>query len=93
MVRINEAKKDVTVVYEIGSTVKNGVDFIGDFYVFKPRELKFLEEFAKDYALQIAYFEENFYKGSTGYSNMKRYLQLASSTLDIVFTLDDEKRK
>ena len=45
---INEAKKDITVVYEIGSTVKNGVDFIGDFYVFKPRELKFLEEFAKD---------------------------------------------
>lgn len=45
---LNEAKQDVTVTYEIGSTVKNGVDFIGDFYLFNPKELQFLEEFAKD---------------------------------------------
>lgn len=45
---LNEVKNSATVVYEIGSTVKNGVDFIGDFYLFNPRELQFLEEFAKD---------------------------------------------
>ncbi len=45
---LNEVKSSATVVYEIGSTVKNGVDFIGDFYLFNPRELQFLEEFAKD---------------------------------------------
>lgn len=45
---LKKSKNEVTVVYEIGSTVKNGVDFVGDFYLFKPRELKFLEEFAKD---------------------------------------------
>lgn len=45
---LNEVKNSATVVYEIGSTVKNGVDFIGDFYLFNPKELQFLEEFAKD---------------------------------------------
>lgn len=45
---INEAKNEIQVVYEIGSTVKNGVDFVGDFYYFKNKELQFLEEFAKD---------------------------------------------
>lgn len=45
---LNEAKKEVTVTYEIGSTVKNGVDFISDFYLFNTKELQFLEEFAKD---------------------------------------------
>ena len=45
---LNEVKSSATVVYEIGSTVKNGVDFIGDFYLFNPKELQFLEEFAKD---------------------------------------------
>jgi len=45
---VNNAKKEVTVTYEIGSTVKNGVDFVGDFYLFNPKELQFLEEFAKD---------------------------------------------
>lgn len=45
---LEEVKNSATVVYEIGSTVKNGVDFIGDFYLFNPRELQFLEEFAKD---------------------------------------------
>ena len=45
---LEHVKNSATVVYEIGSTVKNGVDFIGDFYLFNPRELQFLEEFAKD---------------------------------------------
>lgn len=45
---LEEVKNSATVVYEIGSTVKNGVDFIGDFYLFNPKELQFLEEFAKD---------------------------------------------
>ena len=45
---LSNAKKEVTVTYEIGSTVKNGVDFVGDFYLFHPKELQFLEEFAKD---------------------------------------------
>jgi len=45
---IENSKNEVTVVYEIGKTVENGVDFIGDFYLFNPKELKFLEEFAKD---------------------------------------------
>ncbi|MBO7712667.1 MAG: hypothetical protein J6S85_03805 [Methanobrevibacter sp.] len=45
---IENSKNNISVVYEIGSSVKNGVDFIGDFYVFKYKELKFLEEFAKD---------------------------------------------
>ena len=45
---LEHVKNSATVVYEIGSTVKNGVDFIGDFYLFNPKELQFLEEFAKD---------------------------------------------
>lgn len=45
---IEKSKNNVTVVYEIGTTVKNGVDFIGDFYFFKQKEIQFLEEFAKD---------------------------------------------
>lgn len=45
---VKKSKNEVQVVYEIGSTVKNGVDFIGDFYLFNPKELQFLEEFAKD---------------------------------------------
>lgn len=45
---VKRSKNEVQVVYEIGSTVQNGVDFVGDFYLFNPRELKFLEEFAKD---------------------------------------------
>lgn len=45
---LEQVKSSATVVYEIGSQVKNGVDFIGDFYLFNPRELQFLEEFAKD---------------------------------------------
>lgn len=45
---VENLKNEVQVVYEIGSTVENGVDFVGDFYLFNPKELKFLEEFAKD---------------------------------------------
>ena len=45
---IEKSKNDISVIYEIGSTVRNGVDFVGDFYLFKYKELKFLEEFAKD---------------------------------------------
>lgn len=45
---LEKVKNNVQVVYEIGSSVKNGVDFIGDFYVFKQKEMQFLEEFAKD---------------------------------------------
>ena len=45
---VENSKNSVEVVYEIGSTVQNGVDFVGDFYLFNPKELKFLEEFAKD---------------------------------------------
>lgn len=45
---VEKSKNEISIVYEIGSTVKNGVDFIGDFYLFKSKELKFLEEFAKD---------------------------------------------
>ena len=47
-------------------------------------ELKKDPEFSKEYALQITYFEQNFYKGSIGYKDMKRYLQLASSQLDLI---------
>ncbi len=47
-------------------------------------EMKKDEYYSKEYALQITYFEQNFYKGSTGYKNMKRYLQLSSSQLDII---------
>jgi uncharacterized protein (UPF0332 family) len=45
---VENLKNEVQVVYEIGSSVENGVDFVGDFYLFNPKELKFLEEFAKD---------------------------------------------
>lgn len=45
---LNNLKNEIVVNYEIGSTVQNGVDFIGDFYLFNPKELQFLEEFAKD---------------------------------------------
>lgn len=45
---VKKSKNEVQVVYEIGSTVQNGVDFVGDFYLFSPKELQFLEEFAKD---------------------------------------------
>lgn len=45
---IEKSKNEIQIVYEIGSTVKNGVDFVGDFYFFKKKELDFLEEFAKD---------------------------------------------
>jgi len=47
-------------------------------------ELKKDEYYSQEYALQIVYFEQNFYKNSTGYKDMKRYLQLASAQLDVV---------
>ena len=58
------------------------IDF--EYVEYLCEEWKKDEEFATEYALQISYFEQNFYKGSTGYDNMKRYLQLSSSQLDLV---------
>lgn len=42
------------------------------------------EEFRKTYELQFAYFEQNFYRGSDGRDNMKRFIHFASSQLDIL---------
>lgn len=47
-------------------------------------ELKKDEELAKEYALQLDYFEQYFYKDSDGRKDMKRYVHFASSTLDTV---------
>ena len=55
-----------------------------DYVVELCEELKKDEFYSKEYSLQITYFEQNFYRNSTGYKDMKRYLQLASAQLDIV---------
>ena len=47
-------------------------------------ELKKDEELAKEYALQLDYFEQYFYKDSEGRKDMKKYVHFASSTLDTV---------
>ena len=45
-------------------------------------ELKKDSELAKEYALQIGYFEQHFYKGSEGRPNMQRYIHFAAAQLD-----------
>lgn len=45
-------------------------------------ELIKIEELKIDYDLQIQYFKQNFYKGATGYENMKRYVHFATAQLD-----------
>lgn len=47
-------------------------------------EMKKDPELVKDYALQISYFEQNFYKGSVGKSDMQKYVHFVSSTLDML---------
>lgn len=47
-------------------------------------ELKQDPELAKEYELQIGYFEQNFYKGSEGRANMKRYIHFAAAQLDVL---------
>lgn len=47
-------------------------------------ELKKYPELAKEYDLQLGYFEQNFYKDSVGKSDMQKYVHFASSTLDVL---------
>lgn len=47
-------------------------------------ELKKDPELAKEYDLQLGYFEQNFYKDSVGKSDMQKYVHFASSTLDVL---------
>lgn len=42
------------------------------------------EELAQEYALQLTYFKEHFYKGSEGRKDMKRYLHFVISQLDVL---------
>lgn len=47
-------------------------------------EMKKYPEIAKNYALQISYFEQNFYKDSVGKKDMQKYVHFVSSTLDVL---------
>lgn len=47
-------------------------------------EMKKYPELVKDYALQISYFEQNFYKDSVGKKDMQKYVHFVSSTLDVL---------
>lgn len=47
-------------------------------------ELKKYPELAKEYDLQLGYFEQNFYKDSVGKQDMQKYVHFASSTLDVL---------
>ena len=47
-------------------------------------ELKKDPDLAHEYALQIGYFEQNFYKNSEGRPNMQRYIHFASAQLDVL---------
>ena len=47
-------------------------------------EMKKDEELAKEYELQLGYFEQNFYKDSVGRKDMQKYIHFASSTLDVL---------
>lgn len=47
-------------------------------------ELKKDPELAKEYALQIGYFEQHFYKGTEGRPNMQRYIHFAAAQLDVL---------
>ncbi len=47
-------------------------------------EMKKDPELAKEYDLQIGYFEQNFYKDSVGKKDMQRYVHFVSSTLDVL---------
>lgn len=42
------------------------------------------EELSEEYALQITYFKQNFYKGSEGRKDMKRFLHFVTSQLDVL---------
>lgn len=47
-------------------------------------ELKKDPDLAKEYALQIGYFEQHFYKNSEGRSDMQRYIHFAAAQLDVL---------
>lgn len=47
-------------------------------------EMKKDPELAKEYALQIDYFEQNFYKDAIGKAEMQKYVHFASATLDVL---------
>lgn len=47
-------------------------------------EMKKDPELAKEYDLQIGYFEQNFYKDSVGRKDMQKYVHFAASTLDVL---------
>ncbi len=47
-------------------------------------EMKKDEVLAKEYDLQLGYFEQNFYKDSPGKKDMQRYVHFVSSTLDVL---------
>ena len=47
-------------------------------------EMKKDPELAKEYDLQIGYFEQNFYKNSVGRADMQKYVHFVSSTLDVL---------
>lgn len=47
-------------------------------------EMKKDPELAKEYALQIGYFEQHFYKNSEGRPNMQRYIHFAGAQLDVL---------
>ena len=48
------------------------------------QELEKDPELSREYALQISYFKQHFYKNSGGRENMKRYIHFASSQLDVL---------
>lgn len=52
-------------------------------------ELKKDPELAKEYELQISYFEQNFYKNSVGVNDMHKYVHFASSTIDVLLRSAD----